>query len=172
MLLSREIAKDYLSNPGRTIPYHGSCYTHTEYEVLFKIRVEQRKITFHCLSFDSLISLNSASINLSTIKGGRLLCPRLFALLADVPVRLPNKQLADLTGISSGLYVLSEALKIGRVRGNIRCLVEDSPVMCPCPGGMEVFSIEGAIKGYLKQGTVIHPECLSLYSPWLSPLYP
>ena len=88
------------------------------------------------------------------------------------PVRLPKKQPRDLTGTSSGLYVLSEALKIGSVRGNIRCLVEDPPAICPCPGGMEVFSMEGAAKGCLKQGIVIHSEFLSFYNPWPSPLYP
>lgn len=45
--LSRKIAKrrvTVFANAGRTIPYH--CM-HTEYEVLFEIRVEQKKITYH-----------------------------------------------------------------------------------------------------------------------------
>ena len=105
------------------------------------------------------------SIHLRTIKGRHLLCPRLFALLADAPVRLPKKQLADLTGTSSGLYVLSEALKIGCARSSIRCLAEDPPVICPRPSGMEDFSMEGAVKGCLKQGMAIHSEFLCFYSP-------
>lgn len=39
----------------------------------------------------SLEFSNSVSISSSTIKGGRLLCPWLLALLAGVPIRLPEK---------------------------------------------------------------------------------
>lgn len=69
----------------------------------------------------------------------RFLCPRLFALLADVLVRLPKKQFADLTGTSSEIFFLSEALKIGCVRDTIKYLFEDHPDICPCPGEMEAF---------------------------------